>query len=37
MILADQHRFDTSRAKLDAKDGLSAFNYFLGIRHITPQ
>ena len=31
MILADQHRLDASRAELDAKNGLSAFNCFLGI------
>jgi hypothetical protein len=30
MILADQHRLDASRAELDAKDGLSAINCFLG-------
>ncbi len=31
MILADQHRFDARRAKLDAKNCLSAFNCFLDI------
>ena len=31
MILADQHRLDASRAELDAKNGLSALNCFLGI------
>src|SRR4029077_16906008 len=31
MILADQHRLDASRAELNAKNGLSAINCFLGI------
>src|SRR5215216_2465729 len=31
MILADQHRLDASRAKFDAKSGISALNCFLGI------
>jgi hypothetical protein len=31
MILPDQHRLDTSRAELNAKNGLSALNCFLGI------
>jgi hypothetical protein len=31
MILADQHRLDSSRAELNAKNGLSALNCFLGI------
>jgi hypothetical protein len=31
MILTDQHRFDASRAELDAKNGLSTLNCFLGI------
>jgi hypothetical protein len=31
MILADQHRFDASRAELNAKNGLSAMNCLLGI------
>ena len=31
MILADQHRLDASRAELNAKNGLSALNCFLGI------
>jgi hypothetical protein len=31
MILADQHRFDARRAELNAKNGLSALNCFLGI------
>jgi hypothetical protein len=31
MILADQHRLDASRAELNAKNGLSAIDCFLGI------
>jgi hypothetical protein len=31
VIIADQHSLDTSRAELNAKNGLSAINYFLGI------
>ena len=37
MILPDQHRLDTSRAELDAKNGLSALNCFLGIVSIHDQ
>src|SRR5215211_6314043 len=31
VIFADQHRLDASRAKLNAENGLSAFNCFLGL------
>jgi hypothetical protein len=31
MILPDQHGFDARRAKLDAKNGFSALNCFLGV------
>ncbi len=31
MILTDQHRLDASRAELDAKNGLSTLDCFLGI------
>jgi hypothetical protein len=37
MILTDQDSLNACRTKFDAENGLSAFNCFLDIRHITPQ